>query len=68
MDPQVGESLEGLSFTVSAPLFVPAFPLDKNQIWVKHFVMGGCSHSSAGGLSPGGGLLRFHFPFVGYFS
>jgi hypothetical protein len=37
MDLQVGQSLNGLSPSLSAPLFVPVFPLDRNnsglQFW-----------------------------------
>jgi hypothetical protein len=61
MDPKLGWSLGGFSFRLCS-IFVPAFPLDRNNSGSKILKMGGWPSVSAGG-----GLFLFHLPTVGHF-
>jgi hypothetical protein len=53
--------------SVSAPSFVSAFPLYRNNFRIKMFEMGVWPHPSTGGHADGDGLYRFYLPFAGYF-
>lgn len=37
--------------SISAPLFVPAFPFDKEELWIYNFEVGGWPHLSTGGCA-----------------
>jgi hypothetical protein len=53
---------------VSAPIFVPAFPLDRNKSGLKTLKMVGLLHPSTGGqLEMVSGLFRFYLSSVEYF-
>jgi hypothetical protein len=69
MDPQVGQSLYGLSFSLCST-FCPCISFIQEQFWVKILMMGGWHHPSTGGpcLTSGYGPDRFSLLFVGYFS
>jgi hypothetical protein len=69
MDPQVGQSLDGLSFSLCSTLY-PSISFRQEQFWVKILEVGGWPHSSTGGpcLTSGYGLNRFSLPYVVYFS
>jgi hypothetical protein len=50
MDPQVGQSSDGLSFSPSS-IFCPCFSFGQEQFWIKIFEMIGWSHLSTGGCA-----------------
>ena len=67
MDSKVGRSLEAFPL-VSAPFFVPGFPLDRNNYGLKVLRwVGGPIPSLEPCLSTRGGLFRFYVPTVGHF-
>jgi hypothetical protein len=47
IDPKLGGSLDGLSFSLCS-IFVPVFPLDRNNSVLKFFKMDGWSLGSTG--------------------
>jgi hypothetical protein len=69
MDPQVEQSLDGLSFSLCSTL-CPCISFRQEQIWVKFLDMGGWPYSSTGGpcLTSVYGLYRFSLPIVKNFS
>jgi hypothetical protein len=69
MDPQVGQSLNGLSFSICST-FCPCTSFRQEQFWVKILEMCGWPHPSSRGacLTSGYGYNKFSFPFVGYLS
>jgi hypothetical protein len=50
-DPQVRQSLDGLSFSLCSIFFVPVFPLDRNIFWVRNCEMSRWPHSFTRGLA-----------------
>jgi hypothetical protein len=66
----VGQSLEGLSFSLSFTL-CPCISFRQEQFWDKILEMGAWPHTSNGGggacLTSLYGLNRFSLPFVEYF-
>ena len=48
MDPKLGQSLDGLSFSLCS-IFVPSFPLGRNNFESKNLKMDRWSHASTGG-------------------
>jgi hypothetical protein len=68
MDPQVGQSLDGLSFSLCST-FCPVISFRQEQFWVKILKMGWWPHPSTRGhaLTTGYGLDWFSLPFVGVF-
>ena len=68
IDHTVGWCLDGLSFSLCS-IFVPAFPLDRDNSRLKIFRwVSGPNIPLGPHISTGGGLFRFYFPTVGYFS
>jgi hypothetical protein len=69
MDPQMGQFLEGFSFSFCFTL-CPCISFRQEQFWVKILEIGEWTHPStrAPCLTSGYGLNRFSLPFVGYFS
>jgi hypothetical protein len=69
IDPQVVQSLGGLSFSLCSTL-CSSFSFRSEQFCVKILEMGGWPHPSSGApcLISVYGLDRFSLPFVGYFS
>jgi hypothetical protein len=63
MDPQVGQSLDGLSYSLCS-ILCPCISFRQEQFWVNIFEMGGWPHPSTGDRY---GLCRFYLPFVQYF-
>jgi hypothetical protein len=49
MNPQVGQSLDGLSFFSLCSTLCPCISFRQEQFWVNIFEIGGWSHPSTGG-------------------
>jgi hypothetical protein len=66
----VGKSLDGLSFSLSAPLFVLVFALDQSNSGLNfwRWVRGSIPQLGEPPITSIDGLDRFFLPFVGYFS
>ena len=54
MDPQVGQSLDGPSFSI-CPISCPCSSFAQEHFWVKNFERGRCNQSLTEGNGPGGG-------------
>jgi hypothetical protein len=71
MDPQVGQSLDSLSFSLCFTLW-PHISFRQEPFWVKNFEMNEWPHPKLGALSNlwinSYGLNSFFLPFVGHFS
>ena len=67
MDPKVGHSLDGLSFSICS-IFVSVFPLDSNNSGLKILRWEGGTIPQLEAIFIGGGLFSFYLPTVGHLS